>query len=591
MFAVQADGGRGHDRRGLADGAEHAPAAGGVLGAPGPAVRLLHAGDADDRARAARAQPAARRGRRSARRCRATCAAARATSTSSTRSRSVGGEQRWPLRPHQWIGARPQAPRGPGAADRRGDLRQRLRAAGDAARRGAAQPACRTPASCRSTHRARAELEGVLAVLTGAELAEIDRRRCRGSARRRSSSTRSRSTRSATPARRSRSPWPRRATWPRTRSTLVEVDYEPLRAARRRGRGGEAGRRRSCTTTSGLERRLREDVHARRRRGRLRARRARRAAARCAGRARRRRRWSPPARSATSTRATGRMDVHSNSNMLNFAAWVLSATLQTCRPSCSTSTRCTRAGASAPSTCRPRRSRSRARWRKLTRPAGEVHGGPRGQPPGQRLAGARPPLRGRAGDRRRRPLPLGETRRGRRLRRLLHVRRRRQHEPDGADHRPVRDRLVRVRRQGRADQQEPAGRVPRRGLGRRQLGARAARRRGRRGARDRRRRAAPAQPDPARPVPVQDPDRQRLRLGRLPGGAGQGAGARRARLLARRAGARARAGPLHRDRARAAPSSARPTPRPSSGSTTRARTSACRRRPRACASASARPAA
>ena len=37
-------------------------------------------------------------------------------------------------------------------------------------------------------------------------------------------------------------------------------------------------------------------------------------------------------------------------------------------------------------------------------------------------------------------------------------------------------------------------------------------------------------------------------------------------------------------------SSARPTPRPSSGSTTRAPTSACRRRPRACASGSARPA-
>ena len=65
---------------------------------------------------------------------------------------------------------------------------------------------------------------------------------------------------------------------------------------------------------------------------------------------------------------------------------------------------------------------------------------------------------------------------------------------------------------------------------------------------DRRHRAAPAQPHPARPVPLQDPDGQPLRLRRLPGRAREGAGPRRARLLARRAGSRAGGGPVHRDR-------------------------------------------
>ena len=140
------------------------------------------------------------------------------------------------------------------------------------------------------------------------------------------------------------------------------------------------------------------------------------------------------------------------------------------------------AAASAPSTCLAKVIALAGAMSKLTRPAGEVHGGPRGQPAGQRRAGARPPLRGRAGDRRRRHASCQSAdRRGRRLRRLLPVRGRRQHERDGADHRPVRDRQrASTRVQGRADQQEPAGRVPRRGLRGRQLGARAARRRGRR---------------------------------------------------------------------------------------------------------------
>ena len=51
-------------------------------------------------------------------------------------------------------------------------------------------------------------------------------------------------------------------------------------------------------------------------------------------------------------------------------------------------------------------------------------------------------------------------------------------------------------------------------------------------------------------VPVLHPDRERLRLRRLRGRAGQGARARRPRPLARRAGQGARGGPLHRHRPR-----------------------------------------
>ena len=55
LLAVQADGARGHDDRGNgpAEG-DAAPAAGGVLGAPRPAVRLLHAGHDHGRGRPAR---------------------------------------------------------------------------------------------------------------------------------------------------------------------------------------------------------------------------------------------------------------------------------------------------------------------------------------------------------------------------------------------------------------------------------------------------------------------------------------------------------------------------------------------------------
>ena len=48
MFAVQADGARGHDRRGAGQDGDAPPAPGGLLGGARPAVRLLHAGHADD---------------------------------------------------------------------------------------------------------------------------------------------------------------------------------------------------------------------------------------------------------------------------------------------------------------------------------------------------------------------------------------------------------------------------------------------------------------------------------------------------------------------------------------------------------------
>ena len=109
---------------------------------------------------------------------------------------------------------------------------------------------------------------------------------------------------------------------------LVEIDYELLEPLVDPVDAADGRARRSLHENLGTERRLRADVHARRRRGRLRARRARRPPHAALAARRAPRRWSPPARSATSTRATGRMDVHSNSNMLNFAAWVLSGTLR-----------------------------------------------------------------------------------------------------------------------------------------------------------------------------------------------------------------------------------------------------------------------
>ena len=60
LFAVQADGCRGHDHRGAGEGRRTAPAAGGLLGRARPAVRLLHARHDHGGGQPAERQPAAR---------------------------------------------------------------------------------------------------------------------------------------------------------------------------------------------------------------------------------------------------------------------------------------------------------------------------------------------------------------------------------------------------------------------------------------------------------------------------------------------------------------------------------------------------
>ena len=62
LLAVQADGAAIATVEGLAQDGELTPAAAGLLRPPRAPVRLLHARDADERGRAARAEPAADRG-------------------------------------------------------------------------------------------------------------------------------------------------------------------------------------------------------------------------------------------------------------------------------------------------------------------------------------------------------------------------------------------------------------------------------------------------------------------------------------------------------------------------------------------------
>ncbi len=87
VLAAQADGSAITTIEGLAgpDG-DAAPGAGGLPGAPRPAVRLLHAGNGDGGRLAHRGEPGARRGRAFAKDSKATCAAAPGTTTSSRRS-------------------------------------------------------------------------------------------------------------------------------------------------------------------------------------------------------------------------------------------------------------------------------------------------------------------------------------------------------------------------------------------------------------------------------------------------------------------------------------------------------------------------
>ena len=145
------------------------PAAGGVLGAPRPAVRLLHAGHDHGLGRPAAAQPEARPRRRSARRWRATSAAAPATTTSSRRcsARPQGAvmSRRGPRRQRENRGSgtsrikRKEDPRlitGRGALHRRhqrpraavGGVRPLARGAREASSRSTRPPPRRATASC-----------------------------------------------------------------------------------------------------------------------------------------------------------------------------------------------------------------------------------------------------------------------------------------------------------------------------------------------------------------------------------------------------------------------------------------------------------
>ena len=418
---------RGADRRGPGRGRRDAPAADRVLGAPQPAVRLLHARDADDRARVARAQPAARR----AGDPRRALGQPVPLHGLPAHRRRHPGRGRGPMAVEtRTVGrARHQAPRGPGAADRQRDVHQRLRACP-----GCCTPRCcaartRTRASCPWTATAARALEGVVAVLSGAELAEIidpmprfcaeevvqhavavEKARYAGEA-------------VAIAVAESRY-------LAEDALELVEIDYEllePLVDPVEAAKDGAPMLHENLGTNVVYERTFTHgDVEG--------------DFARAAHVVRRTLRWprvcaspmEPAGAVCDFDPATGRMEVHSNSNMLNFAAWVLAGTLQIA------------AGADRlPPDVHRRELRlqapdgegDRARRRDVQAHAapGEVHGGPRGQPAGQRLPGARPPLRGGAGDRRRRPLPVAADRGRRRLRRVLPVRGRRQHEPDGAD--------------------------------------------------------------------------------------------------------------------------------------------------------------
>ena len=95
LLAVQADGANDRDGRGSRRRRRADAAAAGVQRPSRAPVRLLHAGDADERDGAPRARIRRRARTRSGRASRATSAAARATGTSSTRS-APPPVRRWP---------------------------------------------------------------------------------------------------------------------------------------------------------------------------------------------------------------------------------------------------------------------------------------------------------------------------------------------------------------------------------------------------------------------------------------------------------------------------------------------------------------
>ena len=211
-----------------------------------------------------------------------------------------------------------------------------------------------------------------------------------------------------------------------------------------------------------------------------------------------------------------RMDVWSNTNMINYVGWLARQHPQGPGEQAQHPSPCTWAAASAPSTSSARSSASPACWPSARaarssswRTASTTCSPPRTSPATASTTPSWPsPATGSS-----RACASG----GRRLRRLLPVRPRHPRQCAGPGHRPLSHGELRVHRAVRAHQQVPAGRVPRGGLGRRQLLPGAPGRRGGPGARHRPRRDPPAQLHRAGPLPLQDAVRERLRQRRLPG--------------------------------------------------------------------------
>ena len=155
------------------------------------------------------------------------------------------------------------------------------------------------------------------------------------------------------------------------------------------------------------------------------------------------------------------------------------------------------------------------------RPSREVRRGQGHPHRQQRPLRLRSPLRGGARIRRRRHAAGPPDRLRRRLRRVPPVRDGHARERAVPDRRPVPDPARRVLARRRADEQESTGRLPRLRGGGVELGARAARRHGGAPARPRSRRDPTAQPDRPGRVPVQDADGEHLRQRQLPGRAGE----------------------------------------------------------------------